>query len=105
MLDEAGADLGAGSGDDVDDARGTPASTSAWTRLMVESGVSMAGLMTQVLPQTSAGRSFQEGMAMGKFQGAIMPQTPTGRRTAMANLLRSSDGVVTPKRRRPSPAM
>ena len=40
--------------------------------------MSSAGLMTQVLPQTSAGKSFHEGMAMGKFQGAIMPQTPTG---------------------------
>ena len=60
----------------------------------MESGVSSAGLMTQVLPQTSAGRSFHEGMAMGKFQGAIMPQTPTGMRTDMANLDFSSEGVV-----------
>ena len=54
---------------------------------MVESGVSSAGLMTHVLPQTSAGKSFHEGIAMGKFQGAIMPHTPIGMRTAMANLL------------------
>ena len=47
----------------------------------MESGVSSAGLMTQVLPQTSAGKSFHEGMAMGKFHGVIMPQTPTGMRT------------------------
>ena len=66
---------------------GTPASVSACTRLKVESGVSCAGLITQVLPQTTAGKSFQEEMAMGKFQGVIMPQTPMGWRTAMANLL------------------
>src|SRR6185437_15398810 len=84
---------------------GNPASTSARTKLKVESGVSSAGLITQVLPQTMAGSNFQEGMAMGKFQGVIMPQTPTGFRTAMANLLGNSDGVVGPNRRRPSPAM
>src|SRR5215475_2228392 len=84
---------------------GRPASMSVWTRLNVESGVSSAGLMTHVLPQTSAGKSFHEGIAMGKFHGAIMPQTPTGMRTDMANLDFSSDGVVWPKRRRPSPAM
>ncbi len=84
---------------------GTPASTSVRTRLKVESGVSCAGLMTQVLPQTIAGRSFHEGIAIGKFQGVIMPQTPIGCRTAMANLLGSSEGVVGPNRRRPSPAM
>ena len=60
--------------------------------------------MTQVLPETRAGKSFHEGIAMGKFHGAIMPMTPTGMRTDMANLLASSDGAVTPKRRRPSPA-
>ena len=56
--------------------RGTPASVSARTRLKVESGVSCAGLMTQVLPQTIAGSSFHEGIAMGKFHGVIMPTTP-----------------------------
>src|SRR3954468_19113111 len=57
---------------------GTPASASTRTRLNVESGVSCAGLITQVLPQTSAGRSFHDGIAMGKFHGAIIPQTPSG---------------------------
>src|SRR5580698_5433518 len=84
---------------------GRPASERARTRLKVESGVSCAGLMTQVLPQTMAGKSFQEEIAMGKFQGVIMPQTPMGWRTAMANLLGISDGTVGPKRRRPSPAL
>ncbi len=61
--------------------------------------------MTQVLPQTIAGSSFHEGIAMGKFQGVIIPQMPMGWRTAMANLLGSSDGTVGPNMRRPSPAM
>src|SRR5208282_3291898 len=73
---------------------GMPASVSACTRLKVESGVSCAGLITQVLPQTTAGSSFHEEMAMGKFQGVIMPQTPIGWRTAMANLLGNSEGTV-----------
>ena len=84
---------------------GSPASINVCTRLRVDSGVSSAGLITQVFPQTSAGNSFHEGMAMGKFHGAIMPQTPTGMRTLMANLLCSSEGVVWPNSRRPSPAM
>src|SRR5437868_14703229 len=84
---------------------GTPASANTRTRLKVESGVSCAGLITQVLPQTTAGSSFHEEMAMGKFQGVIMPQTPMGWRMAMANLLGSSDGTVGPNSRRPSPAL
>ena len=84
---------------------GMPASASVRTRLNVDRGVSCAGLITQVLPHTIAGKSFHEGIAMGKFQGVIMAQTPSGWRTAIANLLGSSEGVVGPKRRRPSPAM
>src|SRR4029077_15872535 len=84
---------------------GRPASTRARTRLNVESGVSCAGLMMQVLPQTTAGNNFHEEIAMGKFQGVIMPQTPRGWRTAMANLFGISDGTVGPNKRRPSPAL
>src|SRR2546421_227019 len=54
--------------------------------LMVESGVSSAGLITQVFPQTSAGKSFHDGIAMGKFHGGIMPHTPTGGRMGIATL-------------------
>ena len=61
--------------------------------------------MTQVLPQTIAGRSFHDEIAMGKFHGVIMPQTPMGWRTAMANLFGISEGTVGPNRRRPSPAL
>src|ERR1700688_3473371 len=84
---------------------GMPASVNAWTRLKVESGVSCAGLITQALPQTTAGSSFQEGIAIGKFHGVIMPQTPIGCLTAIANLLGNSDGTVGPNMRRPSPAL
>src|SRR6266571_4754204 len=69
---------------------GRPASASVRTKLKTESGVSCAGLMTQVLPTTTAGNNFQEGIAIGKFQGVIMAQTPRGWRTAMANLLGNS---------------
>src|SRR5277367_5998327 len=75
---------------------GRPASTRERTRLNVESGVSCAGLMTQVLPQTIAGSSFHDEIAMGKFHGVIIPHTPIGWRTAMANLLGISDGTVGP---------
>src|SRR6202142_376281 len=84
---------------------GRPASTNVRTKLNVESGVSWAGLMTQVLPQTMAGSSFHDEIAIGKFHGVIMPQTPMGWRMAMANLLGISDGTVGPNRRRPSPAL
>ena len=67
--------------------------------------MSSAGLRTTVLPQTSAGQSFQAGIAIGKFHGVIAPTTPTGMRTLIMNLSRSSLGVVWPCRRRPSPPM
>src|SRR5207237_8716231 len=46
--------------------RGTPASLRVRARLNVESGVSCAGLITQVLPQTGEGNNFHEGMDMGQ---------------------------------------
>ena len=67
--------------------------------------MSVAGLKTTVFPQTSAGTIFQDGMAIGKFHGVITPMTPTGMRTLMLNLSGSSDGVVCPNSRRPSPPM
>ena len=59
--------------------------------------------MTTVFPQTRAGIIFQVGMAMGKFHGVMRPQTPRGSRTVIPNLLGSSQGVVIPYMRRPSP--
>src|SRR5258708_33063323 len=79
---------------------GMPASVKAWTRLKVESGVSWAGLITQVLPQTTAGSNFQEGMAMGKFQGVIMPQTPIGWAAAKGKFFGDSEGTGGPEGRR-----
>ena len=73
--------------------------------MTAEAGASSAGLKTTVLPQTSAGRIFQDGTAIGKFQAVIMPQTPIGWRSDIANLSRSSDGTVWPYMRRPSPAI
>ena len=84
---------------------GIPPSRSSSTKRTRQAGVSEAGLMTAVLPQISAGNSFQPGMATGKFQGVMMPTTPIGRRMAMANLSGISDGTVWPNIRRPSPAM
>ena len=82
-----------------------PASSRILTKLSAESGVSVAGLKTTVLPQTSAGMIFHDGIAIGKFHGVMIAQTPSGWRTDIANLLRSSDGTVWPYWRRPSPAM
>ena len=73
---------------------GAPASASSSTKRSARNGVSSAGLSTTVLPQTSAGQSFQDGIAIGKFQGVIAPTTPTGIRTLIMNLSRSSLGVV-----------
>ena len=84
---------------------GSPASSSTSTKLMAESGVSDAGLKTTVLPQTSAGAIFHDGIAIGKFQGVMTEQMPIGWRTDIANLSRSSEGTVWPYSRRPSPAM
>ena len=84
---------------------GTPASSSTLTKLTADSGVSDDGLNTTVLPQTSAGTIFHDGIAIGKFHGVIIAQTPSGWRTDIANLSRSSDGTVWPYMRRPSPAM
>ena len=58
--------------------------------------MSVAGLMTIVLPQMSAAVDFQAGIAIGKFHGVMKPQTPIGERTDIANLFGSSEGVVCP---------
>ena len=50
--------------------------------------------MTSVLPHTSAGIIFHEGIAIGKFHGVIIAHRPTGWRTHIAILFCNSDGVV-----------
>src|SRR2546423_14610314 len=57
---------------------GTPASCSASTMRQELSGAAEAGFRTTVLPQISAGASFQAGMAAGKIQGGISPATANG---------------------------
>ena len=74
--------------------RGIPASSRILTKFSADSGVNVAGLNTTVLPHTSAGMIFHDGIAIGKFHGVIIAETPTGWRTDMANLSRSSDGTV-----------
>ena len=49
-----------------------PASSRILTKLSAESGVSVAGLKTTVLPQTSAGMIFHDGIAIGKFHGVMI---------------------------------
>src|SRR5207237_3648899 len=76
--------------------RGTPASSRIFTKLSAESGVSVAGLKTTVLPHTSAGTIFHDGIAIGKFHGVTIAHTPSGWRNDIANLSGSSDGTVWP---------
>ena len=68
------------------------------------SGAGEAGLITTVLPQISAGASFQAGIAEGKFHGVISPTTPTGLRKAHIWTRSRSLGTMMPLRRAPSPA-
>ena len=49
-----------------------PASSRILTKLSADSGVSVAGLNTTVLPQTSAGMIFHDGIAIGKFHGVMI---------------------------------
>jgi hypothetical protein len=44
-------------------------------------GVSSLGLTITVLPQASAGPTFQVISSSGRFQGQITPSTPSGVRT------------------------
>ena len=99
------ADLGAVAGDQVDDALRDAGLLEDLDEVQRRQRRLRAGLNTTVLPQTSAGMIFHDGIAIGKFHGVMIPQTPSGWRTDIANLLRSSDGVVWPNMRRPSPAM
>ena len=48
--------------------------------------MSVAGLITMVLPAIRAAMDFHAGIAIGKFQGVTNAHTPTGWRTHIANL-------------------
>ncbi len=65
---------------------GTPASSKSSVKRWPSAGVSVAGLKTTVLPATSAGVIFHDGIAIGKFHGVITPMTPIGIRTDIWNL-------------------
>ena len=60
----------------------TPGGSSASWRISASSsavsGVVSAGFSTEVLPQASAGASFQAAISSGKFQGTIWAATPSG---------------------------
>ena len=84
---------------------GKPASCISSTSSAAQCGVSDAGLSTTTLPQISAAVIFQHGIAIGKFHGVMIPAMPIGWRMLIAHLLGSSDGVVSPNIRRPSPAI
>lgn len=59
---------------------GTPASTANSPNRSALRDVRLAGFHTIVLPQASAGPSFQEANRSGKFHGTMSPTTPTGSR-------------------------
>ena len=60
---------------------GRPASRQSWPSQSPLSGVSSATFTTTVLPQASAGATFQATIRSGKFHGVMMPQTPYGSRS------------------------
>ena len=61
---------------------GTPAAFITSPSRAAVWGVSSDGLTTTVLPQASAGPTFQVINSNGRFHGQITPTTPTGRRMA-----------------------
>jgi hypothetical protein len=80
---------------------GRPASCNASTSRQALSGAAEAGFRTTVLPQISAGASFQAGMALGKFQGVTRPTTPIGLRMANMCTRSRSEGTSRPCSRDP----
>ena len=100
VLDELIADRGCLTGrmgDDVEHARGQPASAkiSPQTRPPLY-GDSSDGLSTTVLPNTSGAVMERAERMSAAFHGAIAPTTPTGRRTAIATAPGMSDGMIWP---------
>ena len=71
---------GPGPGTTLSTPSGRPASAASSASASAVSGVSGEGLRTTVLPQASAGPSFQAAMTSGKFHGTMRPHTPTGSR-------------------------
>src|SRR6266581_7617503 len=84
--------------------RGIPAASKISTIRVAVPGVNVAGLKTTVLPATNAGAIFQTGIATGKFQGVTHATTPSGCLIVYAKLAGNSDRIVSPFKRRDSPA-
>src|ERR1700733_7555476 len=61
------------------DCGGNPASNRTSANLAAMVGVSLDGLITTVLPDTSAAAVIPTMMASGKFQGGTITPTPNGR--------------------------
>jgi hypothetical protein len=72
--------------DDVDHARGKPASISSSPSITVVEGVSSDGLTTQVQPAASAKGSFCDRIQNGKFQGVMTDTTPIGSFSTTASM-------------------
>ena len=73
-----------------------PASCISSPSRSAVSGVSSAGLRIVVLPQASAGASFQAAISRGKFHGTINPTTPIGSRSVYTNWSGTVTGMVLP---------
>ena len=72
---------------------GNPASRISSPSRKAVSGVISDGFKITVLPQASAGASFQLAMASGKFHGTMAATTPTGSRRVYARASPGRDGV------------
>jgi hypothetical protein len=60
---------------------GRPTSMAISPSTSAVNGVWLAGLRMTVLPQASAGATFQEASSSGKFQGTMAATTPIGSRS------------------------
>ena len=78
MRDERRADLLADPLDDVEHARGSPASSARSASTEQESGDHSAGFSTTVQPAASAGAVFQVESMNGAFHGVITTAGPEG---------------------------
>ena len=65
---------------------GMPASSSSSAMRKASSGVSGAGLMTMVQPESSAGASFDMITNCGTFHGTMAATTPTGSQRTMTGV-------------------
>ena len=74
---------------------GNPASRASSAKRSAVRGVSSEGFSTTVLPQASAGPSFQLAISRGKFHGVMSPTTPSG--SWKVNATPPATGMVSPR--------